>query len=332
MKHKKMIITISSAAVLALGLGTYLFIPPCYDQLSPAKFDCLTPEQDGGSLVPLKLNPKNIYGMGLTYSKHIKETASPYDPGTPPVIFRKERISLSSADSKVKLPEQHDVLRKVEQVEPGLSKKLGKKFDKLPLLLDYEVELAFVLLSDIDWKQMDDTNYAPELGYFIANDLSARSIAVLGEGQTNRYDYWGASKSFAGFLPVGSQMWVPDHQHANSVFATTLTTRVNGEVRQEQSTTDMIYTPKQMLAFIAQKYPNHLPQKGDVVLTGTPGGVAMQVPQWKARLGNLFRVNRFIKLASVIRANKNNDNFLKPGDEVIISGGILGEVKTQIID
>jgi 2-keto-4-pentenoate hydratase/2-oxohepta-3-ene-1,7-dioic acid hydratase in catechol pathway len=313
-------------------LGGYLFTPPNYDQLKPAEFDCLTPGQDGGKLVPLELNPKNIYGMGLTYSKHIKETASPYDPKTPPVIFRKERISIGAAGGEVKVPARHEVLAKVEQVESGLGRTIDRKFEALPLLLDYEVELAFVLLADVDWTRMNDADYAPELGYFIANDLSARSIAVLGEGRSNRYDYWGASKSFPGFLPVGTQMWVPDHSHANSVFATTLTTKVNGEIRQEQSTTDMIYTPRQMLAFIAEKYPDHKPMKGDVVLTGTPGGVAMQVPQWKAKLGNLFGVSRFIKLASVIRANKNNENFLKPGDEVIISGGILGEVKTQIIE
>ncbi len=332
MKRKKKIIAGCTTAMLVLGFGGYLFIPPCYDQLKPADFDCLTSAEDEGDLLPLALNPKNIYGMGLTYSEHIKETASPYNPQTPPVIFRKERISLGPAGGEVKVPARQEVLAKIEQVEKGLGRKLDEKFETLPLLLDYEVELAFVLLSDVDWQKMNDQDYAPKLGYFIANDLSARSIAVLGEGRPNRYDYWGVSKSFAGFLPVGAQMWVPDHQHANSVLATTLTTRVNGQVRQEQSTTDMIYTPKQMLAFIAQKYPNHLPQKGDVVLTGTPGGVALQVPAWKARLGNLFRINRFIKLASVILANKNNENFLKPGDEIVISGGILGEVKTQIIE
>lgn len=126
-------------------------------------------------------------------------------------------------------------------------------------------------------------------------------------------------------------MWVPDHQHANSVLATVLTTEVNGRVRQKQSTTDMVYTPKQMLQFIAQKFPSHRPGKGDVVLTGTPGGVALQIPLWKARLGQWLGLDRFTKLAAMVRANAGNPNFIKPGDEVVISGGILGRVQTRFI-
>ena len=318
--------------ILFAGFVIYLAVPPCYHNLRPARFDPITENDNNGKLVPLILNPANIFGLGLTYSTHIKETASPYDPKLPPVIFRKEIQSLHTANTPVKIPSKREVIESINDGEPGLGPAVDKKFETLPLLLDYEVELAFVLLNDVDWVRMDDPEYAPELGYFIANDISARSIAILGEGRPNRYDYWGISKSFPGFLPVGKSMWVPDHQHANSVFATTLSTQVNGELRQQQSTTDMIYTPKQMLQFIAQKYPDSLPRKGDIVLTGTPGGVAIQIPAWKAKLGQCLGLNRFIKLSSLIRSNIDNPRFIKPGDEVTISGGILGEIQTRFVD
>jgi 2-keto-4-pentenoate hydratase/2-oxohepta-3-ene-1,7-dioic acid hydratase in catechol pathway len=328
--NKKRVI-LATPIILVAAIATYLLIPPDYQQLRPAGFDLITENDSNGQLIPLELAPANIFGLGLTYSSHIKETASPYNPKSPPVIFRKEVRALQDA-ATVKIPSNKDVLTAIDTVEPGLGQKIEKKFDRLPLLLDYEVELAFVLLEEVDWPRMNDPEYAPKLGYFIANDLSARSIAVLGEGQTNRYDYWGASKSFPGFLPVGKVMYVPDHQHANSVFATTLTTKVNGQLRQQQSTTDMIYTPKQMLHFIAKKYPNNRPQKGDIVLTGTPGGVAIQIPAWKAKLGRLLQLNRFIKLASILRSNTDNPDFLSPGDQITISGGILGQIQTQLIE
>jgi 2-keto-4-pentenoate hydratase/2-oxohepta-3-ene-1,7-dioic acid hydratase in catechol pathway len=328
---RKRVVWLLVALALA-GFASLLFLPPHYPQLKPVAFDCLGSTGQDGRMVPLKLNPVHIYGLGLTYSTHIKETASPYDPKIPPVIFRKDIGSLQSGDSTVKMPAYRDVIDKIERVEPGLGKKVEKKYNPIPLLLDYEVELAFVLLKDVDWKRMSDPAYAPELGYFIANDLSARSIAILGEGTADRYEFWGVSKSFPGFLPAGKSMWVPDHQHANSVFSTVLTTTVNRQIRQKQSTTDMIYTPKQMLQFIAQKYPNDLPMQGDVVLTGTPGGVALQIPLWKARLGRWLGLGRFAKLSAMIRANADNPNFLKPGDEVTITGGILGQVRTRFIE
>jgi len=187
------------------------------------------------------------------------------------------------------------------------------------------------LLEDVDWQRIEDPDYAPPLGYFIANDISARTIAILGEGKNNRYEYWGASKSFEGFLPVGTQMWIPDSHEPDSILSTVITTKVNGKIRQKQSTTDMIYTPRQMLLFISEKYPDNLPRKGDAVLTGTPGGVAMQVPVWKGWLADTLGLDRFVKLASSIGFAKKSKKFLKPGDVIEVSGGILGEVKTEIV-
>ncbi|MFC2149671.1 fumarylacetoacetate hydrolase family protein [Candidatus Auribacterota bacterium] len=298
----------------------------------PAQFNCLATGKDDGQLVPLVLHPKHIYGMGLTYAKHIVETGSEYDPKTTPPVFIKSLVSLNQDLLPVKVPLRKDLIACAEKTESGLGSIIEKKYENLPPLLDYEGELAFVLLENVDWGRIKDSSYAPKIGYFIANDISARSLAILGEGRDNKYDYWGASKSFKGFLPVGKYMWIPREHIPDSILNVVIITKVNGEIRQKSSTTDIIYTPRQMLEFIGRSFPNRLPAKGDVVLTGTPGGVAMQVSGTKKWLADVLGFDRFTKLNFMLKDAKKNKKFLQPGDIVTVSVGILGELKTEIVE
>ena len=201
----------------------------------------------------------------------------------------------------------------------------------LPALLDYEVELGFVLLEDIPAKNLNNAQYAPPVGFFIANDFGARSLAVLGEGQANRYDYWGISKSFVGFTPISEKVWIPNEFNPNSIPCIMLETLVNGEVRQHQMTSDLIYTPLQMLQAIHRKYPNKLLQKGDMVLTGTPGGVAMSAPRWLVRLAGIIGLDRFKKLSS-LTSEESIAKFLKNGNKVLVKGEGLGSVEVEIVN
>jgi 2-keto-4-pentenoate hydratase/2-oxohepta-3-ene-1,7-dioic acid hydratase in catechol pathway len=326
------------AVFLTLIVVAYLTCPGYYSFAAssqapkPADFNCLGTEEGDGQLSPLKLNPKYIYGLGLTYATHLKETGSKFDRNTSPPVFKKTLISLNQSGEPVKIPNRQALIDCADSIEPGLGKKLNKKFDKLPPLLDYEGELAFVLLENIDWDKIRDLNYSPKLGYFIANDISARTIAILGEGRPNIYDYWGASKSFKGFLPVGKQMWVPAREKPDSILCITIITRVNGVVRQKHPVCDMVYTPREMLRFIYERFPYEPPQKGDIVLTGTPGGVAFQVPAWKAWLSDILNLDRFVKLVASISSGSINKKFLKPEDVVEVSGGVLGTVTVKISD
>jgi 2-keto-4-pentenoate hydratase/2-oxohepta-3-ene-1,7-dioic acid hydratase in catechol pathway len=296
----------------------------------PANFNCLGAREGDGQLLPLELKPKHIYGLGLTYAAHLKETGSKFNRDTPPPVFKKAPISLNQSGEPVKIPGRQALIDCADSIEAGLGKKIAKKFNTLPSLLDYEGELAFILLEDIDWSKIRDLSYSPKLGYFLANDISARTIAILGEGRPDIYDYWGASKSFQGFLPISKQMWVPGTQQPNSILCTTIITKVNGVVRQKQPVCDMVYTPREMLCFIYEKFPNELPQKGDIVLTGTPGGVAFQVPAWKARLSAILNLDRFVKLGALIGSGGGNKKFLKPEDVVEVSGGMLDTVSVKI--
>ncbi len=316
--------------ILLLLISFYLYLDRGLNQeIQPAQFTCLTPEQ--GSFSGDSIEYKNIYGIGLAYAKHINETASSFDPGSAPPVFRKLASSLVKGDSKVAIPTQSELLMAVEKLEPGIGNTLKEKEISLLSLLDYEAELAFVLLEGITAKDLANPNFAPKIGFLVANDVSARSIAILGEGQANRYDYWGASKSHPGFTPVNSNIWVPNTYLPDAIPCVTLQTHVNGEIRQNENTRNLIYTPTEMLRFIQKKYPASPMTKGDIILTGTPGGVTLNVPRWKARLAKLINLDRFQKL-KISQKKSSASKFLKAGNNVRISAEWLGAVSVAVVE
>ena len=312
--------------LVAFGLYLNRGLP---HEIKPANFNCLS--LDDGTFTDFDTLSNNIFGIGLAYAGHINETASDFDPQGDPPVFIKANNSITKNGSRVKIPAHQTMLNAVEQLEPGINKQVNQQFKSLPALLDYEVELGFVLLEDIPATNLTNAAYAPKIGFFIANDFGARSVAVLGEGQDNRYDYWGISKSFLGFTPIGEKVWIPNEFKANSIPCITIETQVNGEVRQHQMTNDLIYTPLQMLQSIHRKYPNKPLQKGDMVLTGTPGGVALSAPRWLVRLGSIIGLDRFQKLSS-LTSEDSIAKFLKAGDKVMVKGEGLGSVEVEIVE
>ena len=137
--------------------------------------------------------------------------------------------------------------------------------------VDYEIELAVFIGNST-------TAIAPEeapahiAGYSIANDISARST-TFAEGRTDRprdkYFDWLMGKWANGFLPLGPVMVtadeIPDPQNLN------LELKVNGEIRQKAHTSQMIFDVNHIVSFMS-----HLMtlEPGDVIITGTPQGVA----------------------------------------------------------
>jgi 2-keto-4-pentenoate hydratase/2-oxohepta-3-ene-1,7-dioic acid hydratase in catechol pathway len=298
-------------------------------EIQPAQFNCL--KQDQGHFVEGTLQPKNIYGVGLAYAKHINETASDFDLVVGPPIFRKLSSSYVEGDSLVAIPSHSKLLKSLSELEPSIDIALRNKEIKLLALLDYEAELAFVLLEDVPDEDLDNADFIPLIGFLAANDMSARSLAVMGEGQKNRFAYWGASKSFPKFTPVSGPVWVPHTHRPDAIPCVVLKTYVDGNLRQSENTNNLIYTPADMLRFIHKSYPSTPLRKGDMILTGTPGGVIFNVPRWKARLANLVGLDRFQKLA--ISQKKNSaEKFLNAGNEVRVSAEWLGNVDITIIE
>ncbi len=322
---KKMLLSVAGLLLLCIAALGYFVFRPLSDVPVPAEFQCYDLGQ--GAYVPLDA-PSQAFGIGLSYAGHIEETASSFDPDAAPPVFVKSSSSLVRSGAEVPFPTPAVLIESADALELGLGETLRSDFPDLPPLLDYEVEMGLVLLEDIDPSRLDDPSFAPRLGFFIANDLSARSIGILGEGRPNRHAYWGLSKSFVGFMPVADKAWVPENPTPNGIPCVEIESIVNAEVRQQQSTADLIYTPAQMLRFIHEKFPEATLSKGTIVLTGTPGGVAMRTPRWLVRLSSLVRLNRFAKLAT--KLDGDTTRFLGVGDEVTVRGQGLGKVRVTI--
>ena len=314
-----------AAVLILIGLLAFHLFRPLRVRPEPADFECYDLGQ--GAYVPLDV-PPYAFGIGLSYAGHIEETASDFDPDASPPVFVKWPSATTRDAARVHLPTSDELIQTADAFEPGLGEHLRAEFPNIAALLDYEVEMGMVLLEDIDPSTLDDPSFAPRLGFFIANDLSARSIAILGEGQADRYGYWGVSKSFPGFMPIAERAWVPAEAKPSGIPCVEIETTVNGTVRQRQSTANLIYTPRQMLGFVHAAFPDVPLAAGTIVLTGTPGGVAMRTPRWLVRFGNLLGLGRFKKLSAKLRGDTTR--FLDAGDEVTVRGRGLGEVSVTI--
>ncbi len=123
--------------------------------------------------------------------------------------------------------------------------------------VDYEGELAVVigrLAKDI---RAEDA-YRVILGYTCANDVTLRDLQKTDE-------QWARAKGFDGSCPLGP--WIETDLDPNGA---RVQTRLNGEVRQDGSTTDMVFGVATLIAYVTS-FMTLLP--GDVLLTGTPEGV-----------------------------------------------------------
>jgi acylpyruvate hydrolase len=134
--------------------------------------------------------------------------------------------------------------------------------------LDYEVELVLVLGAE--------NRIA---GYAVANDLSARDLQ-------GRESQWARAKGFDSSCPWGP--WITTADEVADPEALHVGTQVNGEVRQDSTTADLIFGPRALVDWIAQTCTL---EPGDIILTGTPEGVgqAMDPPRYLAT-GDVVRL------------------------------------------
>jgi 2-keto-4-pentenoate hydratase/2-oxohepta-3-ene-1,7-dioic acid hydratase in catechol pathway len=143
--------------------------------------------------------------------------------------------------------------------------------------VDYELELAIVIGKKAKYISIDDAvEYIA--GYTIANDVSARSVTFK-EARAERpwdefYD-WLNGKWSDGFCPMGP--WLVTKDEIENIHDLDMRLTVNGHVRQQANTGQMIYKVADIVSFLS-----HLMtlEPGDVICTGTPSGVAMATGQW----------------------------------------------------
>jgi acylpyruvate hydrolase len=134
--------------------------------------------------------------------------------------------------------------------------------------LDYEGELAIVMGAG-----------GEIAGYAVADDLSARDLQ-------KREPQWTRAKGFDGSCPFGP--WVTTADEVAQPGDLALRTWVNGELRQDSRTSDLIFSIPELVAFLRETITL---EPGDLILTGTPSGVGqyMDPPQFLAS-GDVVRI------------------------------------------
>ncbi|MFE6456627.1 fumarylacetoacetate hydrolase family protein [Streptomyces cinereoruber] len=177
-------------------------------------------------------------------------------------------------------------------------------------LLDYEVELGLVFGAPLP---LGADVATATLGRYIAalvvaNDVSARDVQLA---KTQFYE----SKSYPTFTPLGPRLLLVDDQDLASLERLHLTCTVNGKVRQDSTTAEMITKPDRALTALA-RFQTMAP--GDVLLTGTPGGTALRSPGKALELiGSLLPPAK--KWQTFFARQAKNPAYLKPGDLVTTS-------------
>ncbi|WP_019532925.1 fumarylacetoacetate hydrolase family protein [Paenibacillus ginsengihumi] len=144
--------------------------------------------------------------------------------------------------------------------------------------LDYEAEFAFVIGKRArNVSQADALNYVA--GYTIANDVTYRDIQ-------RRTIQWMQGKAVDGSAPMGPWLVTSDELTDPSGLEVVLT--VNGEERQRSNTANLVFTVPRLVEFLSGLMTL---EPGDVILTGTPGGVGVaREPQVFLKDGDVVRI------------------------------------------
>ena len=210
---------------------------------------------------PCVANPEKIICIGLNYKKHAAETGNAIPKA--PMIFAKYPNALNGANGKIAIP-------------PNMGK------------TDYEAELGVVIGREARNVSLEDAlNYV--FGYCSANDVSGRDWQ-------KRTSQFLLGKTADNFLPIGPYLVTADE--VSDPQNLTIKTWVNGELRQNSNTSDMVFSVAESISYMSEHFTL---KPGDVISTGTPEGViqGMEGQPW-----------------------------LKAGDEVIVEIEGLGQCVT----
>jgi 2-keto-4-pentenoate hydratase/2-oxohepta-3-ene-1,7-dioic acid hydratase in catechol pathway len=208
-------------------------------------------------------NPGKILCVGLNYLQHAQESGM--EPPKHPVLFSKFNNAIAASGDDIPVS---DVVTQ----------------------MDYEAELVVVI-----GRRAKNVSEAEALdyvfGYTNGNDISDRALQFV-SGQ------WLLGKSLDRFLPVGPYLVttddIPDPQNLP------VKCWLNGELRQDSNTADMIFTVAQIVSY-ASKHMTLEP--GDIISTGTPQGVIMGM---------------------------DPKNWMKPGDTMVVEVGDMGRLENTI--
>ncbi|MDE2124966.1 MAG: fumarylacetoacetate hydrolase family protein [Armatimonadetes bacterium] len=208
-------------------------------------------------------DPPKIICIGQNYRDHCAEQNQPIPERA--IIFSKFATALNRPGGAIVLP-------------------------KISEQVDYEAELAFVI--GVGGRDIPESEARRHIaGYMCANDVSARDIQ-FGDKQ------WVRGKTFDSFFPCGPWLVTADEIDDPHNLAISLT--LNGKVMQQSNTGNLVFGVDSLVSYLSQVVTL---QPGDIVSTGTPGGVGV------------FR---------------DPPVFLLPGDEVAVTISGLGTLTNTV--
>jgi acylpyruvate hydrolase len=182
---------------------------------------------------PLVPRPEKIICVGLNYRKHILEMGRELPEH--PTLFAKYPSALVGARDDIILPRVSD-------------------------MTDWEVELA-VIIGAPARHASEENALAAIAGYSVLNDVSVRDYQ-------NRTLQWLQGKTFESSTPLGPALVTPDEcDHARSL---EVVCEVDGEQMQKAVTSDLVHGPAALVSYMSDIFTL---RPGDVIATGTPGGV-----------------------------------------------------------
>ena len=179
--------------------------------------------------------PKNCYAVGLNYRNHAEEAGM--DIPSVPMVFTKHTTCLVGPNSTIEMRSDH---------------------------VDYEAELVVVIgqpgkdiLKDNAWNHV--------AGLCVGQDISDRTVQF-----SSKPPQFNLGKSFDTFGPMGPYLVSPDSlQNKESL---QIECKVNQEIRQKDNTNDLIFDIPSIISYLSEIVTLNT---GDVIFTGTPGGVGV---------------------------------------------------------
>ena len=193
-------------------------------------------------LAPIPRPRKNIVCMGRNYAEHAREGGAA--PPEVPVFFTKPPTAVIGPGAPI-------------------------TYHRITQALDYEVELAVIVgRRGRDIQASKALDYV--FGYTIMNDVTARDLQ-------RRHQQWFKGKSLDTFAPMGP--WIVHRSAVPDPQALRIMLRVNGETRQDSSTSKMLFPVAQLIETLSGGMTL---EPGDIIATGTPEGVGMgfNPPKW----------------------------------------------------
>jgi 2-keto-4-pentenoate hydratase/2-oxohepta-3-ene-1,7-dioic acid hydratase in catechol pathway len=198
------------------------------------------PEIDisGERIAPPIAKPSAIVCIGLNYAAHCAESGA--EPPAEPVVFYKHPNTIVGPNDDVEIPR-------------GSAK------------TDWEVELGVVFAKRASYLESEEAALDCIAGFVVANDLSEREFQIERSG-----GQFSKGKACPTFTPLGPWLVTPDE--IADVQNLRLWSKVNGEGRQDSNTGDMIFSVARIIHHMSQFMAF---DPGDLLLTGTPEGVAL---------------------------------------------------------